>query len=133
MRVRQLSILIVLLSFAVLGVHSDEASAKPKKGPAILIFQLAQVDIPQNAPPGLEALLRKQFDALVSKQPQLLAQIPKDAPPMDANDTDRRGNKPFRKYMKKHRMRPFRVTLEVKQVEMNIKGNTKSYPHFRWT
>ncbi|MBL4637276.1 MAG: hypothetical protein JKY56_25705 [Kofleriaceae bacterium] len=125
MRVRQLSILIVSLSLTVLGVRPDAATAKSKRGPEILIFQLAQVDIPKNSPPGLEALIRSKFDALMSKQPQLLPQIPKDAPSMDASVTDRRGNKPFRKYMKKHRMRPFRVTLEVKQLEMDIKDNPR--------
>lgn len=125
MRARQRSNLLVFACLAFFLGSANVADARPKKSPAKLIFSLAQVDMPKSAPEGLEALIRAKFSKMVLAQPELLDSIPADAPPMDASDTDRRGNKRFRKYMKKHNMRPYRVTLQVTEVETTVKDNTR--------
>lgn len=99
--------------------------AQAEKAPERYVFVLSRVDLPKGTPPALEAVLRSQVTAAVAKEPRLEAGIPKDAPPYDEKAKGRYGNKPFHKYMAKHRLRPFRITVEVTKYDPTLVPNPK--------
>tara|TARA_R110002096_G_scaffold44526_1_gene119994 strand:- start:35526 stop:36200 length:675 start_codon:yes stop_codon:yes gene_type:complete len=112
-----------LLSFALIGANGGVAEAE--KAPERYVFVLSRVDLPKGTPPELEAVLRSQVAAAVVKEPRLEAAIPKDAPAYDDKAKGRYGNKPFHRYMAKHRLRPFRITVEVTKYEPTLVPNPK--------
>ncbi len=114
---------LLLLSASVWLCFPGKVEAKPK--PDTLIFLLADVELPEKVPASLEVNIRKQFTKQVDSHPRLLSAIPKDAPALDDGDTDRRGNKAFRAYMKKHHMRAYRVTLQVTRYDVGAKPNER--------
>lgn len=108
---------------ASLLIASPEASAKK---PALKhIFVISHVEVPKSAPPELEAMLVKQLRKAIEAEPNLLAEIPEDAPPIDETQKGLSGNKPFRAYMKKHGMRPYKVIVQVTDYEQSVAANPR--------
>ena len=117
----------LLLAAAVWLCFPGKVEAKPK--PDTLIFLLADVELPEKAPASLETKIRKQFAKQVDDHPRLLSAIPKEAPALDDSNPDRRGNKAFRAYMKKHHMRAYRVTIQVTRYDVASNPNERKPGH----
>lgn len=117
---------LVLTCVAALAlITSAEVLAEADTGPETYIFVVSRVDLPEGTPPALEAVLRSQIASAVAKEARLEASIPEDAPPYDEKDKGRYGNRPFHKYMAKHRLKPFQVTVQVTKYEPTLVPNPK--------
>lgn len=117
----------LLLACCLLGVvlASTRKSAEAKTTTESYIFVLSRVKLPKDAPAELEALLRKQLDAVIAQESSLRDAIPEDAPTYDPKKKGRYGNKPFHKYMKERNLRPFHVTIQVTKYESTLEPNPK--------
>ena len=108
---------------ALLATNTPQAQAeKPEPG---YIFVLSKVELPAEAPVGLESLLRSQMAVAIARAPHLEATLPADAPPYDVKEKGRFGNKAFHKYMKSHNLRAFHVTVQVTQYDPTLVPNDK--------
>ncbi|MCP4444795.1 MAG: hypothetical protein GY811_05545 [Myxococcales bacterium] len=99
--------------------------ARAESPPQRYIFVLSRLDLPAGAPAELDGILRKEMTAAIAKSPLLEAAIPKDAPPYDEKAKGRYGNKPFHKYMARHHLRAFKVTVQVTKYEPTLRANEK--------
>jgi len=89
------------------------------------IFLLSKVDLPEEAPKTLDALFRAQIAKAVAAEPRLTASLPQDAPAYDVKAKGRYGNKAFHKYMAKHHLRAFKVTVQVTHYTPSLVPNDK--------
>lgn len=87
------------------------------------VFLVSRVDLPKEAPKELAKILRKEVSVAIGKEPLLVGALPADAPHYDESEKGRYGNKAFRKYMHKHDLRAFNVTIRVTNYQPTLKPN----------
>ena len=119
-----LAILVFLLLVAGMA-----GSVEAKKLPIRFIFEISRLDLPKNAPPALEERIRQQIADVISNDKRLLGEIPKDAPSYDPKAKGRYGNKAFHTFMKKKRLRAFKVIVQVTRYAPTLVPNAKGSGH----
>ncbi len=100
-------------------------SAQAKKPAIRYVFEITRLDLPKNAPSSLEQRIRHGIAEFISKDEQLLDKIPEEAPSYDPKAKGRYGNKAFHKYMKKKRLRAFKVVVQVTRYAPTLVPNAK--------
>ncbi len=108
-------------------------SVEAKKPPIRFIFEISRLDLPKNAPPALEQRIRQQIADVISNDKRLLGQIPEDAPSYDPKAKGRYGNKAFHAYMKRKRLRAFKVIVQVTRYVPTLAANAKGSGHMLGT
>lgn len=118
----RLALFSVVSALLLLALASP---ASAKKSSLQHIFVISRVDIPKNAPPEFESLVKKQLLKAIAAQPNLLSAIPEDAPKIDESEKGLAGNKPFRNYMKRKGMRAYKVVVQVTSYEQTVDANPR--------
>ncbi len=111
--------------FALLLLSALTRPAAAENAPERYIFVLSRLDLPKGAPAELEAILRKQMGVAIAKEARLEGALPDDAPAYDEKAKGKFGNKPFHEYMKKNRLRAFKVIVQVTSYEPTLVPNPK--------
>ncbi len=112
-----------LLAMAIVLFHGVSAADAQKKQTQRHIFVLERLDLPKDAPPELESLVKKSFIKSVEAKPDLLSEIPETAPPVDIKDKGLHGNKPFRNFMKARKLKAYKVVVQVTEFDQPIAPN----------
>jgi hypothetical protein len=103
----------------VVGLATAAAAPKSKS-----IFLIDRVLLAEGLPQRLEAPVRAHIATLVAEQPELLSEMPADAPD-PAKDAAA-----FEKYLKKKSLRAFRVRVEVSRFKSQ--SETKDGKNWLW-
>jgi hypothetical protein len=115
---------LVVLALAVIATFSLGAAKVAWAGDAQprYVFRLTKIELPAEAPAELESLIRKQVATAVANNPLLSATLPADAP-------DPKNTKRFKRYLRKHHLRVFKVNVEVQQYEEESEDNPDKPGH----
>lgn len=101
------------------GVSDVQAQKKGHKR----VFVLDRLDLPKGAPAELESWVKAQYLKSIEAQDKLLAALPEGTPAIDEKDKGLQGNKPFRKFMKKHNMSAYKVVVQVTEFKQTTEPN----------
>ena len=100
---------IALAALALLWVTSAAmpAPAHARKPKQVYYFVVSEVKLTKGIPNKIGELVRKQLTEAIIAHERLIEALPADAP-------DPQGNaKAFKKYIKKRKIKPFRVNVEI--------------------
>lgn len=111
---------LVLALVSLHGVSQVHAKGKPGHRH---VFILDRLDLPKEAPAELESLVKTSFLKTVEAKPALLSALPEGTPPVDVNEKGLHGNKPFRKFMRKKKLRAYKVVVQVTSFEQPVTAN----------
>jgi hypothetical protein len=103
--------------------HGVSDANAQKKQAVRHVFVLDRLDLPKDAPPELESLVKKSFLKSVAAKPDLLSDLPEGAPPIDVNDKGLHGNKSFRKFMEARKLKAYNVVVQVTEFDQPIEPN----------
>jgi hypothetical protein len=101
------------IAVASLGAARD-AAAGDKRAGKTYYFLLWKVTLADGVPAGIAAQVETQARKAIEAHPQLVGVLPDDAPDPKANP------KAFKRYITRHRIRPYRVNIEVTSYEQEV-------------
>lgn len=99
-------LVLVLAALALLAVPVATSQAGSKETYYFLVHDVRLVD---GIPAEVGAQVRDQLIKAIGAHERLIPELPKDAPDPQADP------KAFEKYLKKHKIKPYRVNVDVKE------------------